>query len=322
MRLVVIWTIFAVYLAIIIYIVYNSSGSNTIQSDPFITNTDSTVVVDSTFIIPPSVTAVDSLVRLIDNALNTGNIDQARRYYKELLEIDPDSRVAGGARQMIEQAEEERRRRIAAREKTRKNTVTNTRKTSTRSDRQQKENTRIAELQQKISNNNIRLENALSRMRTVNNDQQRITWYYIKNVSHYVYKNSFETYIGQSDEGDIWLRMRIYYNGDKWLDIDTYELYADDKLYTISTLYGNMERGRGRAGAWEWFDMKVSAKEIDMIEAVMEAGRSAIRYIGESGSWDRTMTEGEKLRLKYVMDAYNSLQLQSDYNNELVLLRN
>jgi hypothetical protein len=170
----------------------------------------------------------------------------------------------------------------------------------------------IVDLDEKILENEIKLQEALSKMRKVRDAQQGITWWFNKNVSHYVYKNSFESYIGQSDEGDVWLRIRIYYNGDERLNINSYDVYANDQEYSISTLYGSMERGIGTGGAWEWYDMQATAKEVQLVNQIMKANRTAIRSIGETRIDERALTEGEKLRLRDVIDAYKALMVQKD----------
>ena len=150
----------------------------------------------------------------------------------------------------------------------------------------------------------------MEKLRMVEDTQQQNTWYYNKNISHYVYKNSLEAYIGKNDAGDIWLRMRIYYTGEKPLNIESYEVNVADKDYPISTLYGNMERGRGSAGGWEWYDAQVSAKDLSMLRNVAEVGQTEIRYIGKSGTLRRMMTEPEKLRLSYILEGYDAMVAQ------------
>jgi hypothetical protein len=168
------------------------------------------------------------------------------------------------------------------------------------------------ELTEKILENELKLQDALSKMRKERDARQGITWWYNKNVSHYVYKNSFEAYIGQSDAGEVWLRIRIYYNGEQRLNVNSYDVYADDQEYSISTLYGSMERGKGPGGEWEWYDMQATPKEVQLINQVMKAGRTAVRCIGETKVDERALTEGEKLRLRDVMDAYKALMVQKD----------
>ncbi|RMF59625.1 MAG: hypothetical protein D6748_06005 [Calditrichaeota bacterium] len=151
------------------------------------------------------------------------------------------------------------------------------------------------------------VQQVLARVKKVRDEENGITWYYNKNISHYVFKNSLEAYVGESDAGDVWLRLRIYYNGEKMLEIDNYEVYADDQIYTISVLTGNIERGKGVKGAWEWFDMQATEKEIAMISRLMNAERAVIRYIGKNGVFERAVGELEKLRLEYMLQLYRIL---------------
>ncbi|MEL6820193.1 MAG: hypothetical protein AAFP70_00430 [Calditrichota bacterium] len=154
---------------------------------------------------------------------------------------------------------------------------------------------------------------ALARMRVVREPDQNITWYYNKHISHFVYKNSLESYIGQSDNGDIWLRMRIYYSGESSLNIQGYEIYADDRVYPIKTRYGNLEQGSGPGGSWEWFDMQVHSKDLEILKAAMRADRAAVKYIGAESNSERVLSEGEKARLLDVVRAMEALSDKGRY---------
>ena len=166
---------------------------------------------------------------------------------------------------------------------------------------------------ERVRENERRLEAAMGRMREVRDDRAGVTRYYNRNVSHYVYKNSFEIYIEKPDGGDPSLRLRIYYHGDEWLTLRGYEVYADDREYRISADYGNLERGRGRGGAWEFYDTAVTGDEMRAIQAVKDANRNALRYLGTDRVVERALTEDEKLRLEDVLRAFEALNLQSEY---------
>jgi len=154
---------------------------------------------------------------------------------------------------------------------------------------------------------------ALAKMRVVREPDQNITWYYNKHISHFVYKNSLESYIGQSDNGDIWLRLRIYYSGESSLNIQGYEIYADDRVYPIKTRYGTLEQGSGPGGAWEWFDMQVHPKDLEILKAAMRADRAAVKYIGAESNSERVLSEGEKARLLDVVRAMEALSGKGSY---------
>jgi hypothetical protein len=158
-----------------------------------------------------------------------------------------------------------------------------------------------------------RVRRALSRLRSEEDLERGITWYYNKNVSHYVYKNSLEAYIGKNKEGDVWLRMRIYYTGEKLLEINRFEITTEGRTYSINIIYGKVVRGKGPGGAWEWFDAQVSSKDLQMLMEIIKPGPTSIKYIGKKGQFARIMTEPEKLRLKYVIEAYQALLLEQSY---------
>lgn len=157
-----------------------------------------------------------------------------------------------------------------------------------------------------------REEEVLSFLRREFDSTQRVSYYFNRNISHYVYKNSCELYIGQASDGDTWLRLRVYYTGEQPLKINAFAFYADDREYPIPTLYGNMERGKGSGGAWEWFDMQVTPAEMQTMLAIARSQRTAIKYIGEEGTYQRALSEGEKLRMSRILEAYEILSRRSD----------
>ncbi|MCB0294753.1 MAG: hypothetical protein KDG51_05835 [Calditrichaeota bacterium] len=327
MRLVVIWTIFFAYIAIILYIVFQTEDDfgNNIFSDVQVADS---LLADSSLIGAP-MTQADSLFSLIEDALEKGDLDRARELAKLLEEKYPGSTNSQAAQILIENAEThggDLANRPASGNDGQQPKVTpqtpppNTKPRATTRRSTPRNEERLAQERLLAKNQQI-LDEALTRMRSVRSETQNITWYYNKNVSHYVYKNSFEAYIGQSDEGDLWLRLRIYYNGENGLNIHTYGVYVDDKEYTISTLNGKMERGRGPKGAYEWFDKYVSAKEIEMLQEIMNAKRAALRYMGKTENWERTLTEMEKLRIKYVMEAYQAMLLPRKSNQSIAALK-
>ncbi len=316
--LIFIWVFFIAYLVTILYFFnkYTSTSTN-----------DGQTSIENSLILEEN--EADSLLAQFFNAFEAGNFEEARKISDLLNEKYPDSDHARRASELIATIEKSDTTRVAInsspknapppstvkpKKQPKKTTVKRTQKVVSRSTKTQG--------QYDVIENERRLRNALEKMRTVRDDQRGITWYYNKNLSHYVYKNSFEIYIGQNDDGDVWLRMRIYYSGKEQLNIDVYEINVDDRDYTISTLYGNMQRGDGSAGAWEWYDAQVASKELRMIEKMSAPGPTEIRYLGKSGTFKRMMTEPEKLRLKYVLTAYRALLKQQNYLSGLTELDN
>ena len=218
------------------------------------------------------------------NAYQRGDFETAREYADSLNSKYPGSLYAQRANEFLSGLDSDLSSKRIAEKSSSKSA--NIRKASNRTSTPRKTRTRTKpkiDQRQLIRKNEARLKETLGRLRVVRDNQQQITWHYNKNVSHYVYKTSLEAYIGKNDAGDVWLRMRIYYTGGKPLNIESYEVNVVEKDYSISTLYGSMERGRGSAGAWEWYDAQVSTKDLSMLRNIAKVGQTEIRYIGRSG---------------------------------------
>ena len=260
-------------------------------------------------------TGTDNAPELLANFMNAyqrGDFDDARAYADSLNSKFPGSLYAQRANEILTGLNTDLTDKKVAAQKTPSSSIqrTSSRSTSPSRSRTTRSTPPRKTQAQIIEESEARLEKAMEKLRMVEDTQQQNTWYYNKNISHYVYKNSLEAYIGKNDAGDIWLRMRIYYTGEKPLNIESYEVNVADKDYPISTLYGNMERGRGSAGGWEWYDAQVSAKDLSMLRNVAEVGQTEIRYIGKSGTLRRMMTEPEKLRLSYILEGYDAMVAQ------------
>jgi len=285
MRLRVILILFLAYIALIVFLFIKFSPSEKPET------TDLIPADSLMFALDPA----DSLLIAFNKAFDSGDYDKARGIARTLNERYPGSKQAEAANARLatldtKGTEQPPVARRGGGVSSKPATPSKPPVVSTPASTEKQPS--IAELNEKILENEQMLQSALSKMRKKYDGSQGITWYFNKDVSHYVYKNSFETYIGKSDQGEVWLRLRIYFNGPERLNINYYDVYADDKEYTISTLYGSMERGKGPGGAWEWYDMQVSPKEMTVIQEVMKARRTAIRYIGETQIWERALTEG------------------------------
>lgn len=308
MRLRVILILFLAYIALIIFLFIKFSPSEK-------PDTTADLIPPDSLMFPLG--KADSLLAAFNRAFDNGDYDTARRIAKELNDQFPGSPQAESANARLATLDQKgggqpplaKKSPPSAKPKAPPKTTPGQPDVSTQPSGKPRE---PVDLRAQIQENELRLQDALSKMRIARDREQGITWYFNRDVSHYVYKNSLEAYIGRSDEGDVWLRMRIYFTGPEHLDITSYEVYADDREYSISTLYGSMERGRGAGGVWEWYDMQVSPKEMQVINDVMKANRTAIRYIGKTKLWERALTEGEKFRLIEIMEAYKFLNIQKE----------
>lgn len=171
---------------------------------------------------------------------------------------------------------------------------------------------RAAELKKKMDEEKKRLEQATSKMRKQVDEVNDITWYYNKSTTQHVNVNSFHTYIGQKKDGELALKLRIQYAGDNWLFIYSYELKIDENKYDITPYHINSNYNTdvykdNNTGAWEWSDMGVDSKKMEIIKAIIESKKAIIRYEGKQYYYDRIITDSEKKALKNVLDAYKAL---------------
>jgi hypothetical protein len=154
-----------------------------------------------------------------------------------------------------------------------------------------------------------RLAQATSLMRKKYDEMTGITWYYDKSSPQYVNsKTNLHAYIGKIKEDSPWLRLNIQYVADDWLFIEKYIIKVDDKTYTITEDgYGEIKTDCGSGRIWEWLDRKVSYSEYEIIEAIANGENVKIRFSGKDYYKDRTISIGEKIALKNVLNAYEAL---------------
>ncbi len=315
MRLVAIWLLFFAYVALMVYLYIKVE----VPEKPTLNTTDSTIVADTSQL---SENEADSLLAVVYRAYEKEDYDLARRVAAELEKKYPNSTHTEMASRLIAAISKDS---LLAENQPAKHPPSDTSPTKasreklTKKSAKQPSAGKIPRRQPPAITKPSQpeytpedLQQALAKLRQVRDDETGVTWYFNKFLSHYVYKNSLEAYIGKDDHGGVQLRIRIYYTGKKRLNIDSYEVYADDQVFTISTLSGTIKRGEGPMGAWEWFDMQAGEKEIAMLSRVMNADRAAIRYIGDKNTWERSIGELEKLRLSYIMRAYRVLESQQE----------
>ncbi|RMI20268.1 MAG: hypothetical protein D6681_02430 [Calditrichaeota bacterium] len=314
MRRILIWVLVIGYFLVLFYIFWPDIKPSGEEPEQPVTETP----------VPPSDTLTgklsdaDALLNEVYDAVDQKDYDRAAELSRELAQRYPGSRHAELALNLSGAAEpgtlterEISRRRLAP------PPTPPSRPPETQPQKPAEELTRIAPpsrpVPQAPATPEARVQQALSRVRAVPGEQRGLTYYYNRNVSHFLYKNSLEAYIGQNEKGNTWLKLRIYYTGPELLNIHTFEIYADDRSYVIPVVDGSIHRGVGEGGAYEWFDMRVGPKELTVLRILMHAGRTAIRYIGENGRYERILREDEKVRLQNILEAYEALKARQSF---------
>jgi len=152
-----------------------------------------------------------------------------------------------------------------------------------------------------------KLASATKKMRSKYDDMREMTWYYDNSLSKY-FDNVFKVYIGKSDAGNVWLRLRIEYKADDWLFIEKYLVSVDGIKYSITeNNYGEIKTDSKGGGIKEWLDRGTSKEDLNIIKAIANGDMVKIRHIGNKYVKDRIISNKEKIAIKNVLDAFEAL---------------
>jgi len=150
----------------------------------------------------------------------------------------------------------------------------------------------------------LRVAAALGKMRKHTDDIEGLTWYRDRLSPQYANYNGFFIYIGQRPAGEPWLRLRVQYNADDWLFIESFVVVADGRRFEHDPAH--FERDND-SEIWEWYDELASSQDIEMVKAIIAAKSAVIRFNGRQYRKDRTITRTERAALQNVLDAYRTL---------------
>jgi hypothetical protein len=250
-------------------------------------------------------TELDELKNGPDRLLNEGKAlieskkyQDSKNYLNQLIEKHPVSSQASEAKTLLTEVD-----RLIELEKQREE--------KERIENEKAEKKRI-ELEQKAERD--RLANATKKLKTKYDDIRNITWYYDKSTPTYTNYNSFHLYMGKEKSGRPWLRFRIQYTADDWLFIESYIIKTDNGSHRIDTKYGEVEKDNDSGDIWEWYDVPLNNETYGIIKDVINSKTVKLRYNGKQYYNDRTITATEKQGLKNILDAYEALGGQLDFN--------
>lgn len=148
------------------------------------------------------------------------------------------------------------------------------------------------------------------RMQAVNklvkqfDDISGITWYYNPYFTHYNNTNLMSIYIGQKGT-DVWLRLKMSYEGDNWIFFENAYLSFDG--YTKTILFNEFdekETDNGSGRVWEWIDVSVDEELLTYLKQMSNGSSLKMRLSGKY-THTRILTEVEKEGLQDVLLAYD-----------------
>lgn len=162
----------------------------------------------------------------------------------------------------------------------------------------------IAENEAKIKAEKEKRMRAVNKLRKEYDDVSGITWYYNPSFVHYNNTNRVSLYIGQ-DSNNVWLRLKISYEGNSWIFFENAYLSYDGNTREISCSNKETEVGNG-GRVWEWIDVPVDEALLSYLKAFTEGKSIKIKLSGKYSN-TRAVSNPERRALNDVLLAYDVL---------------
>ena len=145
---------------------------------------------------------------------------------------------------------------------------------------------------------------ALAKMRKKIDQVENITWYRDQSSSQYSNSNAFYIYFGKHQTDSPLLRLRVQYNADTWLFIESFLVVTDGRRFEYEKVKFNRDHSDK---IWEWYDEATDAGDMEVIKSIIASKSAVIRFNGQQYRRDRTITASEKAALQNVLNAYGAL---------------
>jgi hypothetical protein len=133
-----------------------------------------------------------------------------------------------------------------------------------------------------------------------------------QHIDSQVYVNTrsdFYAYIVTSADVKPTLKLRIQYVANDWLFIRGYTIKADESAFTIKADgIRDVERDNSGGKIWEWHDLPVGDRELEMIKVIIRADRVILRCEGDKYVKDRLLSDAEVRRLGTVLTAFQIMK--------------
>lgn len=146
----------------------------------------------------------------------------------------------------------------------------------------------------------------LAKARKSRDDIERITWYHDPGASAIENETGVFLYIGKKD-GDPkpWLRFHVNYRGDDWLFVEGFIVAADDFRYDSGKV--RFKRDHYGGVVWESYDGLFRETELVVINKIVEAKKTVIRFSGSRYHKDVVVDTVQKEALRNVLAGYGAM---------------
>lgn len=152
------------------------------------------------------------------------------------------------------------------------------------------------------------LEISFNKLRNEYDDVAQTNWYRNPYFTHYNNRNLTSLYIGKNNSS-VWLRLKMSYTGDGWIFFEKAYLSYDGNTVEVEfDKYDDKETENSGGDVWEWIDVPVSDKLEDFLREFCQSKNAKMRLSGKYTE-TRTLTWNERQGIKDVLDGYDFLNV-------------
>jgi len=162
----------------------------------------------------------------------------------------------------------------------------------------------------------MKLSSSLSKMRKKVDEDGRVTWYRDRSTPNPLEKTGILLYIGQFHDTLLKpnIRLCVQYSGSNWLFVRSFSVYVDGFRYYFPSV--EWKHGNADGKVWEVYDECLQLSELygnqyNIMKSIIASKKAVLRFEGEYGHRDYTITAKDKAAMQHVLDAYMVLLSES-----------
>ncbi len=122
-------------------------------------------------------------------------------------------------------------------------------------------------------------------------------------------KTQVGAYLGLSDGGSPYLRMKNVYYGERWIFFQSVKVLADDEIVLEKVVSRrDITRDNAAGSVWEIADYTPNASEVLALEKISRAKNATIRFSGRDRIFDHNISKAERTALQSVLQAHAKLK--------------
>lgn len=137
-------------------------------------------------------------------------------------------------------------------------------------------------------------------------NMERTSFYSDKNHSRFI--TNFGAYVGISDGGTAWLRVRAMYYSKSWLFFTRIKIMADNEVVYEKETSRPVHDNRG-GYVWETADFVAKDDDIEALRKIASSKKVTVRFAGRDHYDDHQMSVAELVSLKKILGTLDALKV-------------